>query len=93
MEKQDEKSTFTYKLMSGHKVPTVSDAWLRLTSYNYSQRKYAWVNEQHELILVVNRHAVKHIMQSVKKTTFYVGDSTHNIPKGNLLLLWDHPKG
>ena len=50
-----------YKLMFGHKAPTVWDAWLGLAQYNdqYLQSKSTWVNEQHELILAVNRWALK----------------------------------
>ena len=45
-----------YKLMFGHKAPTVCGTWLRLAKYNdqYSEIKSAWVNKQHELILPVN---------------------------------------
>ena len=50
-----------YELMFGHKSPTIYDAWLGLAQYNdqYLQSKSAWVNEQHELILAVNRQALK----------------------------------
>ena len=48
-----------YELMFGHKAPTVCNAGLGLAKYNdqYLQSKSAWVNEQHELILAVNRQA------------------------------------
>ena len=63
-----------YELMFSHKAPTVCDAWPGLAKFNdqYSQSKSAWVNEQHELILVVNRHALKNINQTAKKTVLYV---------------------
>ena len=50
-----------YELMFGHKAPTVSDAWLRLADYNdnYLQSKCEWVNQQDELFLAMNRHALK----------------------------------
>ena len=46
-----------YELKFGHKAPTVCNAWLGLVKYDdqYSQSKSAWVNEQHKLILAVNR--------------------------------------
>ena len=49
-----------YEFTFGCKAPTVCDAWLGLTQSNdqYSQSKSAWVNEQHELILAVNRQAL-----------------------------------
>ena len=51
----------------------------------YLQSKIAWVNEQHKLILAVNRWTVKNIKQTAKKTTFFVGGSPLNIPKGKLV--------
>ena len=59
----------------------------------YSQGKSAWVNEQHEPILVVNRWALKNIKQTAKKTVLHVGGSPLNIPKDNLVLLRNHPGG
>ena len=49
--------------MFGCKAPTICDAWLRLADYddNYLQSKCEWVNKQHELILAVNRCALKRI--------------------------------
>ena len=84
-----------YELMFGHKAPTVCDAWLRLAQYNdqYLQSKSTWVNEQHELILVVDRWALKNIKQTANKTVFHVGGSPLYIPKDNLVLLRDHPEG
>ena len=42
-----------YELMFGCKAPTICNARLWLANYNDSilQSKYAWVNQQHELIL------------------------------------------
>ena len=58
-----------YELMSGGKAPTVCDAWLGLAQYNdqASANKCAWLNEQHELLMSVNRQALKHIKQSAKR--------------------------
>ena len=84
-----------YELMFSCEVPTVCDAWLGLAKYNdqYSQSKSAWVNEHHELILAVNRLALKNIKQTAKKTALCVGESPLNIPKDNLVSLRDHPEG
>ena len=81
--------------MFGHKAPTVCETWLRLAKYNdqYSQRKIAWVKKEHELILAVNRWALKNIKQTAKKTALHTGGSSHDIPKDNLVLLRDHPEG
>ena len=81
--------------MLGFKAPTLCNARLRLAKYNgqYLQSKIAWVDEQHELILAVNRLALKNIKQTAKKTTLHGGGSTLNIPKDNLVLLRDHPEG
>ena len=59
----------------------------------YLQSKNTWVNEQHELILVANRWALKNIMHSVNKTTLCAGGSPLDIPKDNLVLVRDHPEG
>ena len=84
-----------YKLMFGHKAPTVCNAWLGLGQYNdqYLKSKSAWVNEQHELILAANRWALKKIKQNANKTALHVGGSPLDIPKDNLVLLRDHPEG
>ena len=84
-----------YKLMFGSKAPTVCDAWLRLAQYNdqYLQSKGTWVNEQHELILAVNRQALQSIKQTANKTVLHAGRSPLDIPKDNLVLLRDHPEG
>ena len=58
-----------YELMFGCKAPTFCDAWLELAQYNDQTltNKCAWLNEQHELLMSVNRQALKHIKQSAKK--------------------------
>ena len=82
-----------YELMFGGKAPTISDAWLGLSNYydNYLQKKCEWVNQQHELILVMNRHVLK-IKQSEEKSVSQAGCKTLNIPIGNMVLLCDHPE-
>ena len=84
-----------YELMFGCKAPTICDAWLRLADYNdnYLQSKCEWVHQQHELILAVNRHALKRIKQSAEKSVSQTGGKALKIPVGNLVLLHDHPEG
>ena len=78
--------------MFGCKAPTICDAWLGLASYtdNFSQSKCAWVNQQHELILAVNRWALKLVAE---KSVSWAGGKALEIPLGNLVLLHDHPEG
>ena len=84
-----------YELMFGQKAPAVCDAWLGLAQYNDQAfaNKYAWLNEQHELLMSVNRQALKHIKQSAKKSQIRTGGKSLQIPIGNLVLLRDHPEG
>ena len=73
-----------YELMFGWKVPTVCDAWLGLAQYNdqASVNKCAWLYEQHELLMSVNRQALKHIKQSAKKSQIRTGGKSLQIPVG-----------
>ena len=84
-----------YELMFGCKAPTLCDALLRLADYddNYSQSKCEWVNQQHELILAANRHALKRIKQGAEKSVCQAGGKDLKIPIGNLVLLHDHLEG
>ena len=84
-----------YELMFGQKAPVICAAWLGLAQYNYqaSANKCAWLNEQHELLMSVNRQALKYIKQSAKKSQIRTGGKTLQIPRENLVLLRDHPKG
>ena len=52
-----------YEFMLGQKSPAVCDAWLGLAQYNDQAltNKCAWLNEQHELLMSMNRQALKHI--------------------------------
>ena len=81
--------------MFGCTAPTICDACLGLANYNdnFLQRKYAWVNQQHELILAANRWALKRIKHSAEKSVSQAGGKALNIPLGNLVLLWDNPEG
>ena len=84
-----------YELMFHRKAPTICDAWLRLAEYDdkFLQSKCEWVNQQHQLILAVNRWALKRIKQSAEKSVSWARGKDLEIPMGNLVLLRDHPKG
>ena len=84
-----------YELMFGCKSPTICNAWLRLAEYDdkFFQSKCEWVNQQHDLILAANRHALKRIKQSVEKSVSRARGKDLKIPMGNLVLLHDHPEG
>ena len=51
------------------------------------------MNEQNELILAVNRQALKNIKQTANKTALCAGGSPLDIPKDNVVLQRDHPEG
>ena len=76
-------------------APALCDAWLGLAHYSdqASTNQCAWLNEQHELLMSVNRQTLKHIRQSAKKSQVRTGGKTLHIPIGNLVLLQDHPEG
>ena len=84
-----------YELMFGHNAPMVCDAWLGLTHYNdqASTNKCVWLNKQHELLMSVNRWALKHSRHSAKKSQIRVSGKKLQIPVGNVVLWWDHPAG
>ena len=84
-----------YEFNFGCKALAVCDAWLGLTHYSdqVSTNKCVWLNEQHELLMSVNRWALKHIRQSAKRSQARAGAKTLNILTGNLVLLRDHPEG
>ena len=75
-------------------MPTICDAWFRLANYNdnFLQSKCAWVNQQHELTLAVNRQALKRIKQSAEKSVSWAGGIALYIPLGNLVLHCHHPE-
>ena len=78
-----------HKFMFGCKAHAICDAWLGLAHYNdqISTNQCAWLNEQHELLMSVNRQALKHIQQSAKKSQARAGGKMFHIPIGNLVLL------
>ena len=59
-----------YEFMVGHKAPAICDTWLGLSHYNdqASTYKFVWLKEQHELLMSVNRGALKHMRQSGKES-------------------------
>ena len=77
-----------YKLMFGHKTPTVCDAWLGLASYNNKAitSKCAW-------LISKNWWALKHIKHSARKSQATAGGKILHILLGNLVLLRDHLEG
>ena len=81
--------------MFGCKAPTICNAWFRLAEYDdkFLQSKCEWVNQQHELILAVNWHALKRIKQNAEKSVSRAGGKDLTIPIGNLVLLHDHLEG
>ena len=83
-----------YELMFGHKAPTMCESWLGLGNYNdnFLQSKCMQVNQQHELILAVNRWALKRMKASAEKSVSRAGGKALNIPIGNLVLLHDHQR-
>ena len=84
-----------YELMFGCKAPAPCDAWLGLSKYDdlKSTNKSAWVDQHVEQIMAANKHALKNIKASAKKSADCVGGKPLMIPVGNLVLLWDHPEG
>ena len=51
------------------------------------------LNQQHELILAADRHALKRIRHSTERSVSQVGGKALNIPMGNFVLLHDHLEG
>ena len=66
-----------------------------ITGYNAkaSTSNCTWLNEQNELMMSVNRQALKHIRQSAKNSQTRAGGKALHIQIGNLVLLRDHPEG
>ena len=81
-----------YELMFGHKAPAIC---LGLAHYNdkASTSKCTWLNEQHVLLMTVNRPVLKHIRQSARKSQTRACGKTLHILIDNLVLLKDHPEG
>ena len=58
-----------YEHIMWHEAPAVCDAWLGQSSYNNktSISLCAWLNEQHEVLVNSNWHALKHIKNVPRK--------------------------
>ena len=84
-----------YELMFWHKAPTICDAWLGLAHYNdkASTSKCAWLNEQYELLMSVNRRALKHIRQSAKRARLELVAKLSLFPYITWCCLRDYPEG
>ena len=84
-----------YELIFEQKAPALCEAWQGLAQYNdqASTNKCTWLNEQHELLMSVNRWALKHIKQSTKKSQIRTGGKSFQIPIGNLILLRENSEG
>ena len=76
-----------------HLLSVMHGSGWQIYSDNYWQSKCEWLNQQHELILAMNRHALKRSKQSVEKSVSQAGSKALKIPIGNLVLLCDHPEG
>ena len=84
-----------YKLKFGYKAPAICDVWPGMAHYSdqASTNQCAWKNKQHELLMIMNRQALKHIKQRAKKSQSRTSCKTLHIPIGNLVLLRAHPEG
>ena len=47
----------------------------------------------HKLMQAANQHALKNIQRSAEQSLLRTRGKEFSIPEGNLVLLWDHPKG
>ena len=81
----------SYELMFGQEAPSVCNSWLGPVKYNdqYPQRKCAWLNEQHELILDANKQALKTLSKLPKRSG---PCRRYHSLYPSLVLLRDHPK-
>ena len=50
-----------------------------------------WLNQEHELILTVNIHALKRVIHSAENSVYWTGGKALDIPIGNSVLLHDYP--
>ena len=92
MNQQDSIKTY---LPSGtkHQLCAIHGLGWETIMTTFHRGKCTWVNQQHELILAVNRWALKRMKMSAEKSVSQAGGKALNIPIGNLVLLCDHPKG
>ena len=84
-----------YQLMFGRKAQTPCDSWLGLSKYEEDKpiSKFAWVQEQKEYLLSANKRAQRGIKLDKERSKKRTGGKELSIPKGNLVLIRDHPPG
>ena len=83
----------SYEIMCDHKALTLYNAGLGLANHNDQYSWSVWVNQWCDLILSVNRLALKSIQKIAKQNAAWGEGKLLSIPKGNLMLILDHPKG
>ena len=84
-----------YQLMFGCRAQTPCGNWQGLNNYDSDESvsKGSWLQEHHKLMQATNQHALKSIKKSAEQSALRTGGKELSIPEGNLVLLWDHPKG
>ena len=84
-----------YKLMFGRKAPMPCDNWLGLAQYKSPgfKSKTIWLNQQLAAMMHANKQALKFIQKSNKHNQSHTSGKELVIPKGNHVLLRDHPEG
>ena len=71
------------------------DTWLGLDQYQDGQPvgKAAWLGQQLDTLVSVNKRAIKSIQKTTLRNKLHVGGDELHIPIGNHVLLRDHPEG
>ena len=71
------------------------NAWLRLDQYKEGPPvgKVAWLGQQLDTLVSVNKHAIKSIQKTTLRNKLHAGGDKLLIPIGNHVLLRDHPEG
>ena len=84
-----------YELMFGCKAPMPCDNWLGLAQYKSPgfKSKTIWLNQQLGAMMDANKQALKYIQKSNKCNQSHTSGKELVIPKGNHVLLCDHPEG
>ena len=84
-----------YELMFGCKAPMPCDNWLGLAQYKSPgfKSKTIWLNQQLGAMMHANKQALKYIQKSNKRNQSRTSGKELVIPKGNHVLLRDHPEG
>ena len=84
-----------YELMFRRKAPMPCDNWLGLAQYKSPgfKSKTIWLNQQLGAMMHANKQALKYIQKSNKRNQSHTSGKELVIPKGNHVLLRDHPEG